>query len=98
MNTFLSLAPWMALALGLIARVFVPWLAKRLETPQEAKWQWKYVWPQVVAVGLLLLLLPLLVDDLAGMSGVPWQLAWLSGWAAGDIGRKTYKALAKEED
>lgn len=92
------LAPWVSMTVGVMARVFVPWLAKRREEPEEAKWSWKFVWPQLVSVGLIFLLLPLLLGDLSEMGGLPWQAAWLAGWAAADIGRETYKALAKEED
>ncbi len=94
----LMLAPWVSMAVGVLARVFVPWLAKRREEPDMFKWSWKFVWPQFVSVGLIFLLLPLLIGDLSKMGGLPWQAAWLAGWAAADIGRETYKALAKEED
>jgi len=93
-----TLAPWLSMTLGVVARVFVPWLAKRRQEPDKAKWNWKFVWPQLVSVALIFLLLPLLIGDLADMGGLPWQAAWLAGWAAADIGRETYKALAKEED
>ena len=90
--------PWISLVIGVLARVFVPWLAKRREAPQEAKWQWPYVWPQLLSVGLIFLLLPLVVSDIGAVGKLPYQAAWLAGWAAADIGRDTYKALAKEED
>ena len=92
------LIPWVSMVLGVLARVFVPWLAKRREKPEEAKWSWNFVWPQLVSVALIFLLLPLLIGDLSGLGGLPWQAGWLAGWAAADIGRETYKALAKEED
>ena len=90
--------PWISMGVGVMARVFVPWLARRRENPEEAQWNWKFVWPQLLSVGLIFLLLPLLVGDLAGMAGMPWQAAWLAGWGAADIGRETYKALAAEEE
>ncbi len=92
------LLPWVSMVVGVLARVFVPWLAKRREKPEEAKWSWNFVWPQLVSVALIFLLLPLLIGDLASLGGLPWQASWLAGWAAADIGRETYKALAKEED
>lgn len=94
----LMLAPWVSMAVGVLARVFVPWLAKRRAEPDTAKWKWRFVWPQLIAVVLIFLLLPLLVGNLSEMGGLPWQAAWLAGWAAADIGRETYKALAEEED
>ena len=92
------LVPWISLAVGVLARIFVPWLAKRRENPEQAQWKWTFVWPQLISVVLIFLLLPLLIGDLVGLGGLPWQAAWLAGWAAADIGRETYKALAKEED
>ena len=89
--------PWISLSIGVLARVFVPWLAKRRENPQGAEWAWKFVWPQVIAVALIFLLLPVVVSDLGAVSQLPFQVAWLAGWAAADIGRETYKALAREE-
>lgn len=90
---------WISLGLGVTARVFVPWLSKRREDPEgpTSSWDWKYVWPQLLSVTLIFLLLPLLVSDLEDVGGLPWQAAWLVGWAAADLGRETYKALAKEE-
>lgn len=89
---------WISLGVGVLARVFVPWLARRRENPEEAQWNWKFVWPQLLSVALIFLLLPLLIGDLAGLGGLPWQAAWLAGWGAADLGRETYKALAKEEE
>lgn len=91
-------ASWISLGIGVLARVFVPWLAKRRENPEEAKWAWKFVWPQLISAALIFLLLPLLISDLEAIGNIPWQAAWLAGWAAGDLGMETYKALAKEED
>ena len=92
-----QLWPWLFLGLGVVARVFVPWLAKRREQPESAKWAWPYVWPQLISVVLILLLLPVVVSDMSIVSSLPFPAAWLAGWAAADIGRETYKALAKEE-
>ena len=89
--------PWVSLGIGVLARVFVPWLAKRRGHPENAQWNWRYVWPQALSVVLIFSLLPLVVSDLGAVSRLPFQAAWLAGWAAADIGRETYKALAKEE-
>ena len=43
-------------------------------------------------------MLPLVVDQLAGVHAVEPQAAWLLGWGAGDVGRKAYKALVSEVD
>jgi uncharacterized BrkB/YihY/UPF0761 family membrane protein len=91
------IAPYVSLVVGIVARVFVPWLAKRRENPEEAKWTWRFVWPQLVSVALIFLLLPLIISDLSAIGKIPWQAAWLAGWGAADLGRKTYKVIAKEE-
>ena len=93
---FSQFLPWISLLVGLAGRVFIPWLAIRQQDPENAAWSWPYVWPQLMAFVILFLLIPLLVADLEAVSSIPAQAAWLIGWAAGDIGRKTYKALADE--
>ena len=87
---------WIFLLVGLLGRVFIPWLAVRQQDPENAQWAWPYVWPQLLSFGILFLLLPLLVADLEAVSQIPYQAAWLVGWGAGDIGRKSYKVLASE--
>jgi hypothetical protein len=93
MEQYLPLA---ALIVGLLARIFIPWLAVRRRDPEAAKWDWNQVWPQILSFVMIVLLLPLLVSDLRMIWDMEPQAAWLVGWATGDIGRKTYKALAKE--
>ena len=92
---------WISLFAGEAARVFVPWLAKRRNDPtgeNGSKWNFKkYVLPQLISLLLVILLMPLIIPDLNTMGDIPYQAAWMVGWAAGDIGRKTYKALADEE-
>ena len=87
-----------SLLVGLLARVLVPWLAKRREDPEGAQWSWRFVWPMMLSFGILLLLVPLLVGELETVAQMPAQAAWLVGWGAADIGRKTYKTLVKESD
>ena len=95
---FSQLLPWFSLLIGLAARVFVPWLAVRQADPGNAKWSFHpFVWPQLLSFAILFLLLPLLVADLDMITEIPVQAAWLLGWGAGDIGRKTYKTLASED-
>lgn len=89
--------PYISLVFGLLMRVFIPWLAKRQVDPENAKWNWKYVWPQLLSFGLVFLLVPLTVADIGAVGDIPAQAAWVLGWGAGDIGRKTYKTLAQEE-
>jgi hypothetical protein len=98
METFLEYLSLISLLAGLGARVLVPWLAVRQQNPDGAVWDWRFVWPQVLSFVILILMLPLLVEDLAGIHETPAQAAWLLGWGAGDVGRKAYKVLVKEVD
>lgn len=91
-------AAYFSLFAGLIMRVFIPWLAIRQQDPENAQWDWDYVWPQLLSVVIVALLLPLTIGDLASVGAIPAQAAWILGWGAADIGRKTYKALASEDE
>lgn len=96
--SFEQALPWVSLIVGLLARIIVPWLAVRQADPVNADWSWRFVWPMVVSFVIVFLILPLVVADLAVVQTLPFQAAWLMGWGAADIGRKSYKALAKESD
>ena len=86
---------WIALGvffLGIIARVFVPFLIKRAKHPDapDSKWNWKYVWPQLIVVLVLVLVAPLVADDLNNLLSLGVVPAYLSGWAAADIGKTLF--------
>jgi hypothetical protein len=84
------LVPWIFLFLGAIARIFLPFLIARRDDP-SLSWDWQYVWPQVLSVLIFILILPLLVDDLAGVGDLDWQFAWLVGYGAASFGRLSAK-------
>ena len=88
--------PLLSLLLGLAARIFIPWLTARKDNPDGAKWAWKYVWPQLLTFALVLIVLPLVISDLEKVFSMQWQSAWLLGWGAADLGRKTFRMFAKE--
>ena len=46
--------------------------------------EWHFVWPKLLTVGILVLLLPILVDDLAAVGAMGLQAAFLGGWTAAD--------------
>lgn len=80
---------WLAIGafgLGALAKLFVPWLLKRYRNPDSADsaWNWRYFWPQLVAFGIVLLVAPLIVNDLDTISALPPVAAYLSGWGLGD--------------
>lgn len=81
-----------AFGLGAIARVFVPWLIKRVREPDspESKWNWRYLWPQLVTVLVLLLVAPLVAGDLDKTLALAPVPAYLSGWAIADLGKTIF--------
>lgn len=85
-----EIAPYLFLLFGIVSRIFVPWLIARREDP-TLSWTWRYVWPQLVSVLVIVLLLPLLLSDLDKTGELPLTAAYLTGWAAADIGRQTDK-------
>jgi len=78
--------PWLLLLLGAVARIFLPFLIARRDDP-SLSWEWRYVWPQLLSLGIFVLLLPLLVDDLANVGELDAQYAWLVGYGAASFGR-----------
>ena len=86
---------WIGLAFGVISRIFVPWLNERRNNPDNAKWSWRYVWPQLVAVAVVALLLPLVLSSLESIGAMPFGAAYISGWGAADIGRFADKVITK---
>lgn len=86
---------WIGLGVGVLSRIFVPWLNERRLNPDNAKWSWRYVWPQIIAVVVVTLLLPLVISDLESIGAMAFGPAWLIGWAAADIGRFADKLVTK---
>ena len=78
--------PWLLLLLGAVARIFLPFLIARRDDP-SLSWEWRYVWPQLLSLGIFVLLLPMLVDDLANVGELDAQYAWLVGYGAASFGR-----------
>jgi hypothetical protein len=82
----MEVLPWILLLLGAAARIFLPFLIARRDDP-SLSWEWRYVWPQLLSLGIFILILPLLVDDLASVSELDLQYAWLVGYGAASFGR-----------
>ena len=78
--------PWLMLRLGAVARIILPFLIARRDDP-SLSWEWRLVWPQLLSIGIFVLILPFLVDDLAGVSDLDLQYAWLVGYGAAAFGR-----------
>lgn len=74
-----------SLLLGILARVFIPFFQARQSDP-DLGWNWQFVWPQLLAVGILLLALPAIVADINAVLTLPWQAAWLVGYGAASAG------------
>jgi hypothetical protein len=85
---------WIFLILGVLSRVFVPFLLARRNDP-SLSWSWRFIWPQLITVLVIFLVLPLLIADLSAVSGLAPAVAYLAGWAAADVGRETDKLLLR---
>ncbi len=94
-----QVVPYVFLLLGILSRVFLPWLISRrnaAHTGQPLPWSWRYVWPQLVSVGVVVLLLPFLLSNLNNIAELEYTAAYLAGWAAADLGREADKLLLKQ--
>ena len=87
-----QILPWAFLLIGAVARIFLPFLIARRDDP-TLSWSWRFVWPQVLSVGIFILVLPLLVDSLTGVSELDLQYAWLVGYGAASFGRLADKGI-----
>ena len=97
--TFTDVTPYLVLFLGIVSRVFLPWLISRRNAAQSGRtlpWTWRFLWPQLVSVGVIVLLLPFLLSNLANIAELEYTAAYLAGWAAADLGREADKLLLKQ--
>ncbi len=86
---------WVGLGFGVVSRIFVPWLNERRLNPDNAKWSWRYVWPQLIAVVVVTLLLPLVLSNVETVGEMAFSAAYVIGWGAADIGRFVGKFIVK---
>lgn len=86
---------WVGLGLGVLSRIFIPWLNARRLNPDEAQWSWRYIWPQLIGVAVVVLALPLLVPDLEAIGQLALAPGYLVGWGAADLGRFADKWITK---
>ena len=86
---------WVGLGAGVVSRVFIPWLNARRVNPGEAQWNWRYVWPQLLAVVIIVLGLPLVLSNVENVGSLGFAAAYLIGWAVADVGRFLDKAVTK---
>jgi hypothetical protein len=77
--------PYTLFALGVLSRIFVPWLVARKQDP-TLSWSWRYIWPQLVTSVIVGLVLPLIID-LAAVANMSLPAAYIAGWGAADVGR-----------
>lgn len=89
-------APWISFGIGILARIFVPWLNERRKKPSLG-WDMRYVWPQILGVIVIGLALPLLVPDLLSVGELTPQNAWLEGYGAASLGRLGDKFITGHE-
>ena len=77
--------PYALFALGVLSRIFVPWLVARKQDP-TLSWSWRYIWPQLVTAIVVVMVLPL-IFDLAAVANMALPAAYIAGGGAADVGR-----------
>ncbi len=91
MDVFL---PWLFLFLGAFGRILLPFLYERRDNP-DLKWEWRYVYGQAISLIIFVLVLPVLVDNLAGIVDLELQQAFLVGYGAAAFGRLGDKRISE---
>ena len=86
---------WLALLIflaGVLARIFVPWLIVRYKKPDdpESKWSWRYVFPQLIAFLVLILVAPILMDDPESLTEMRPVMIYIAGWGTADLGKTVF--------
>jgi hypothetical protein len=84
---------WVSLAvfiLGVVARVFVPWLIARSKDPANGQWSWKYLWPQLIAVLVLILVAPIVAPNIEEVGQLSMVPAYILGWGTADLGKTLF--------
>ena len=86
---------WLALLIflaGVLARVFVPWLITRYRKPDDpkSKWNWRYVFPQLIAFLVLVLVAPIIMDDPEALTTMRPVMVYIAGWGTADIGKTIF--------
>lgn len=95
---------WVSFVLGIIAAVFIPYLNELQSDavaalndpeapPPDRRLKWKYIWPKLLSVIIVLVSLPLLVADLSIVATLGPQAAWLLGMGSASPGEYVRKAL-----
>lgn len=74
-----------AFGLGALAKLFVPWFIKRRRNPdaEDSAWNWRYLWPQLAAFVVVMLVAPL-ITDLDAVNMMSPGGAYFAGWGVGD--------------
>jgi len=79
-------------ALGVVARALLPWLKLLREEKAEWKdWKWFYLRGQLIAVVMVFLAAPALLNDFEMIGSMPWVLAYLAGYGVSAFGRDVDK-------
>ncbi len=84
--------PYLAYALGFVARIVVPYLLEKLIQPAPIKFDWMYVRGQLA--GALVTLIPTLAGGelLAQIGALGWLSAFALAYFGASVGRLAQKA------
>ena len=83
--------PYVAYALGFVARIFVPYLLEKMRQPEPMKFDWLYVRGQLA--GAIVALIPTLAGGelLTQIGTLGWLAAFAVAYFGADIGRAIQK-------
>ncbi len=81
---------------GILSRMLIPWLVKVYQSQNGFNWEWKYLRGQAIAVLITFVGLPLLLNDISAVGAWDAQAAFLSGYAAAEIGRFIDKVVTEK--
>lgn len=87
---------WGALVFGILTRAVAPYLIelyKANKNGEKLSWNWTYLRGQLILSGIVFLLLPYLIDDVAKVAEMTLQQAWAEGFAVAHAGRLLDKIL-----
>jgi hypothetical protein len=84
--------------LGVLTRMVLPWLIKivaqlKSENPEPIQWQWRYLAGTGLTAVVVLLVTPLLIEDVTVILESSPFAAWSIGYAIAAIGRELDKLV-----
>ena len=92
---FENIIPYLLFAVGVAARVVIPYLQERFANEGPLSFDWRYMVGQLIAAAVALVPLVAGEEFLSHVGSLSWVAAVLYGWGASDIGRSIQKAVKR---